>query len=327
MEKNIITLIDKVKHIEEYDFNEVALEIFQFQYHNLDTYREFCDYLNVKVANVNRIEDIPFLPVEFFKTRKIIAKGYSESHIFQSSTTTGNIPSSHYVGDISLYEHAILHTFNNNFGLCGDFHFVALLPGYVERKNASLVYMVDYLMQSSGMETRPFFLHEYKKSLDYIHNYSEDKQIVLWGVTHALLQLCEYNTHLNNVIIIETGGMKGMGKELTREELYHTLNEKLNPKALHSEYGMTELLSHAYSTDGQWYRPASTMRVVLRDLYSPMRIIGEGRGGINVVDLCNVLSCSFIATQDIGIIHHNTTFSVLGRIDNSELRGCNLMAL
>ncbi len=327
MKENILQLIDKVKHITAYDFNEIALEMFYFQYNNVSTYREYCDYLRINTAKITTKENIPFLPIEFFKSRKILAEAMTYAHVFQSSTTTGNTPSKHYIADIDLYKHSIKSTFERNFGDAKNYHFVALLPGYVERQNASLVFMVNYLMELAGMESRPFFMHDYDNLLLYLQKYKEGKQVVLWGVTHALLQLSQYNSALKDVIIIETGGMKGMGKELINKELYENIKIKLTPAAIFSEYGMTELLSHAYSKDGTNYFSNDTLSIFLRDIYSPLHLIHEGRGAINVIDLYNIYSCSFIATQDIGVIHSDNSFSILGRLDNSEIRGCNLMAI
>ncbi len=327
LKENILQLIEKVNHIHAYDFNDVALEMFYFQYKNVTTYREFCDYLGIQVHHVTSVEQIPFLPIEFFKSRKIVMEGRGYSHVFQSSTTTGNTPSSHYIVDIELYKLNIKRTFEQHFGDISQYHFVALLPGYLERKNASLVFMVNQLMELSGMQEKPFFLHDYENLVKYLYEYKGSKQVILWGVTHALLQLAAYSIDLNDLIIIETGGMKGLGKELTREELYEQLYTQLRPKAICSEYGMTELLSHAYSSDGQNYNPSATLAIFLRDIYSPLQLVAGCRGAINVIDLCNVYSCSFIATQDIGTKNQDNTFSVLGRLDNSEIRGCNLMSL
>lgn len=327
LKENILHLIEKVNHIQEYDFNEVALEMFYFQYKNVNTYKEFCNYMGIHAPHVNTVEKIPFLPIEFFKSRKIFTEGRNCSHIFQSSTTTGNIPSKHYIVDIELYKQSIKRTFEQHFGAVTHYHFVALLPGYLERKNASLVFMVNYLMEIAGMHNKPFFLHDHDNLVKYLNDYDGGKQVILWGVTHALLQLSTTKIDLNDIIIVETGGMKGIGKELTREELYLHINAQLGPKAIYSEYGMTELLSHAYSNNGQNYIPSETLSIILRDIYSPLQLVKEGRGAINVIDLCNVYSCSFLATQDMGVKNADNTFSVLGRLDNSEIRGCNLMAL
>lgn len=321
------TLRDNIFALQGSLTNDLILQVYDFQYRNNPVYRRFVDLLGRYPQN-NDIASIPFLPVELFKTHKILADGLSEAGFFESSGTTGVVQSRHYISDFSAYDRSWLQTFRQFYGDPEGWVILGLLPSYLERRHASLVYMVDGLMKASGRPENDFFLNDLfalSKKLRALA--AKGQQVMLWGVTFALLDFAEqFPGPLPNVTIMETGGMKGRRKELTREELHITLSRALQPKAIHSEYGMTEMLSQAYSTDAGIFRTARVMKVLRRDLYNPLHCDEKaGRGLINVIDLANLQSCSFLATQDIGEFFSDGSFKVLGRSDNSDVRGCNLL--
>jgi phenylacetate-coenzyme A ligase PaaK-like adenylate-forming protein len=312
------------------DFPETTLKVFDYQYRNNQVYRDFVTFLGKDNSKVKTIGDIPFLPVEFFRNHKIISGERPVEIIFESSGTTGFTPGRHFVCDLKLYEHSFLKAFRLFYGDPGAYLIIALLPSYTERAGSSLVYMADKLIKKSHHPGSGF----YKVKTDDILNAiakgrKEGLRILLLGVSFALLDLAENGpADLSGVIIMETGGMKGRRKELTRSELHHILKEKLNVSSIHSEYGMTELMSQAYSADkGLFYTPP-WMQIVIRDPHDPLCLYKQyGKsGGINIIDLANLNSCSFISTGDLGKLHEDGGFEVLGRFDNSDIRGCNLMA-
>lgn len=320
--------IDKVFSLKsDKDFNTMALSIFNFQYQNNKVYRGFIDQF--KTSEIDHYSKIPFLPVEFFKSHEIISGERKNSDvIFMSSSTTSQIPSKHIVSDVTVYEKSFLKGFECFYGNPKDYAIIALLPNYLERKGSSLVYMFDKLIQLSKNEKSGFFLEDYEKVKSALTELKNSNQkTILIGVTYALLDLAEQGFQLNdNFIVMETGGMKGRRKELLKEELHQILKEKLNVSAIHSEYGMTELLSQAYSKGNGLFDCPPWMKILVRDTEDPLSLVKENKtGGINVIDLANVNSCSFIATQDLGRSKGNRTFELMGRFDNSDVRGCNLM--
>lgn len=312
------------------DFESLALAIFSYQFEHIELYGKFCQVLNRTPNQVKALEDIPFLPIEFFKTHQILKNNSSYEEIFTSSGTTGMQTSKHYVSDLEIYEKSFKTAFRQFYGEIEDYVVLALLPSYLERKGSSLIYMADHLIKDSKHPQSGFYLDNLNllsknlKELD-----KSGQKVLLLGVSFALLDLVEKNKFsLQHTIIMETGGMKGRRKELTREELHTTLKEGFGVKHIHSEYGMTELLSQAYSKgDGLFYCP-KTMQVLIREPEDPLNIVGYGKnGGINILDLANINSCSFIATQDLGRRYKDGSFEVLGRFDHSDIRGCNLMVL
>ncbi len=314
------------------NFDKIALQIFEFQYNNNLVYKQFCDLLKKSPESVTSINEIPFLPISFFKTHQIITSKINNKLdiLFTSSGTTGVVTSSHYVTDLNLYKESFTKGFNQFYGNPEDYTILALLPSYLEREGSSLVYMFDHLIKQSSNKNSGFYLFNLDELIDKIDFLeSQNKKIVLIGVTYALLDLIEKRSFkLKNTIIMETGGMKGKRKELIREELHDILCKGFGVTKIHSEYGMTELLSQAYSKGDGIFECPPWMRVVIRDTEDSLSYIpNEKIGGINVIDLANINSCSFIATQDLGKKYDNDTFEVLGRFDNSDIRGCNLMVI
>jgi hypothetical protein len=311
------------------NFWETTLKVFNYQYLNNQVYKEFITYLGRGINALNIISDIPFLPVELFRNHKIITGERPVEMIFESSGTTGVSPGRHYVSDLKLYEKSFLNSFRLFYGDPAEYIFIALLPSYIERENSSLVYMAEKLIRESNHPFSGFYKGKGDAILKAFKNGKEEgSKIILLGVSFALLDLAEYESpDLSGVIIMETGGMKGRRKELTRSELHHLLKEKLNVNSIHSEYGMTELMSQAYSAgDGIFYCPP-WMKIILRDPQDPLSLYMQPgiTGGINIIDLANLNSCAFIATGDLGRLHEDGGFEVLGRFDNSDIRGCNLM--
>jgi len=312
------------------DFNKIALEIFQFQAKNCAVYKEFITLLNINISVVKSVNEIPFLPIQFFKSHKIISSKEPVQRIFLSSGTTGNTQSKHHITDLSIYEKSFTKGFENLYGAIENYTVLALLPSYLERDGSSLIYMANYFIEKSNKSKSGFYLNnleELHKNL--IELDKNNDKILLIGVSFALLDLVEaYKFDLKNTIIMETGGMKGRRKELIREELHQVLSNGFGVEKIHSEYGMTELLSQAYSKGNGIFECPPWMKVLTRDTEDALTILPEGKsGGINVIDLANINSCSFIATQDLGKTYKNGTFEVLGRFDDSDIRGCNLMVL
>lgn len=311
-------------------FTQIALQTYEYQYLNVPVYREFCDLLGKNPSRVAQLKDIPFLPIEFFKSHKVVHSKRSEEAIFTSSGTTGMQLSKHYVSDLELYRSSFRAGFDRFYGQASDFCILALLPSYQERPGSSLIYMVDDLIRNSKDSGSKFLNGDNLTISRYIASCdSGQKPVLLIGVSFALLDLAiEFPMQLKNTIVMETGGMKGRRKELVREELHQILRQGFGVSEIHSEYGMTELLSQAYSSgNGCFYTPP-WMKIMLRDTEDPLSYVDHQKtGGINVIDLANRYSCSFIATQDLGKSHANGSFEILGRFDHSDIRGCNLMAL
>ncbi|MGJ8743396.1 acyl transferase [Polaribacter sp.] len=312
------------------DFTKVALAVFKHQFTNNKVYRSFCDLLYVHPSDVTTIEEIPFLPIQFFKSREVISSSNKVQETFTSSGTTGSITSKHLVTDISVYKESYLKGFAYFYGNIEKYVVLALLPNYLERKGSSLVFMVDDLIQKSKNEESGFYLDNIQELAQKLKELDKKGQkILLIGVSFALLDLIELQQfNLKNTIIMETGGMKGRRKELVREELHQLLQNGFGVTKIHSEYGMTELLSQGYSNGNGIFKTPPWMKILTRDTEDALTIQqADKTGGINVIDLANYNSCSFIATQDLGKVHKNGTFEIIGRFDNSDIRGCNLMVL
>lgn len=311
-------------------FEKIALKVFRFQYDNNSVYREFCQFLNVEKQQVKSIEQIPFLPIQFFKSHEVLSSQEEIQETFTSSGTTGMTTSRHLVTDISLYEESYRKGFSQFYGNIENYAVLALLPSYLDREGSSLIYMVDDLIKLSNHPESGFYLNNYDELIQKLLELdAAGENIILIGVTYALLDLIEkQNFQLKNTIIMETGGMKGKRKEMIREELHELLCKGFGLEAIHSEYGMTELLSQAYSLGNGVFECPNWMQILIRDTEDALSYVGNGKtGGINVIDLANINSCSFIATQDLGKKQPNNSFEVLGRFDNSDIRGCNLMVL
>jgi len=311
-------------------FEKIALKVFRFQYDNNIVYREFCELLGTEKQSVKTLQQIPFLPIQFFKSHKVITGTGTAEETFTSSGTTGTITSKHFVTNVDFYEESYRKGFSQFYGNIEDYVVLALLPSYLEREGSSLIYMVEDLIQMSNHLESGFYLHNHDDLIKKLTELDQAGQnVILIGVTYALLDLIEkHQFQLSNTIIMETGGMKGKRKEMIREELHDILCKGFGVSAIHSEYGMTELLSQAYSLGDGVFECPSWMRILIRDTEDPFTYMENGKtGGINVIDLANINSCSFIATQDLGKKNPNTSFEVLGRFDNSDIRGCNLMVL
>lgn len=311
-------------------FEKIALKVFRFQYENNLVYREFCDFLKTDVQKVKSLQQIPFLPIQFFKSHEVVSNTNEIQETFTSSGTTGMITSQHLVTDVSLYEQSYRLAFSEFYGNIEDYAVLALLPSYLERSGSSLIYMVEDLIELSNNEHSGFYLHNYDELISKLTELDNSGQnVILIGVTYALLDLIEkQHFQLKNTLIMETGGMKGHRKEMIREELHQILSQGFGVPSIHSEYGMTELLSQAYSLGNGIFECPSWMYILIRDTEDALSYVDYGKtGGVNVIDLANINSCSFIATQDLGKKYSNNTFEVLGRFDHSDIRGCNLMVI
>lgn len=320
--------IEEVLSIENpYSFNAKAIQIFHFQYKNNEVYKSFVDILGIVPERVKDIAQIPFLPISFFKTHMVLC-GNEYMGVFTSSATSGKGQSKHYVKELFVYEKSFIQCFNNVYGNHTDFAFLALLPSYMEREGSSLVYMADYFVKHSKYNQSGFYLNEYDNLIAKLLHLKENNiPTVLLGVSFALLEFAEkFTLDLSGIIVMETGGMKGKREELTRVELHNKLCKSFNVDKIHSEYGMTELMSQFYSKGDGVFSVHNFHKIFIRDLSDPFTFLsGNKTGGINIVDLTNMYSCSFIATDDVGRLLDENTFEVLGRTDNSEMRGCNLL--
>lgn len=310
------------------EFNALALETFRFQYGNNSVYRKFCGLLGQAPRTVDSVEKIPFLPISFFKTHPVVSSNNPHEITFTSSGTTGQETSKHFVTDLSIYEESFRRGFQHFYGDIEEYAVLALLPSYLEREGSSLIYMVDDLIKNSKNPHSGFYLHDLaalKEKLELLE--AEKNKILLIGVSFALLDLTEkYSFNLKSTIVMETGGMKGRRKEMIRAELHQLLKSGFGVENIHSEYGMTELLSQAYSSENGIFEYPSWMKVLIRDPEDALTLLPNGKsGGVNVIDLANIYSCSFIATQDLGKNIGEGKTEILGRFDNSDIRGCNLL--
>lgn len=312
------------------EFEKTALKVFRHQYEHNQVYQDFCSLLKKDKSNVKSITEIPFLPIQFFKSHEIVSSTHPVQETFTSSGTTGAATSRHLVTDISLYEQSFRKAFSQFYGNIEDYVVLALLPSYLERNGSSLIYMVNDLIEGSNHSESGFYLTNYDELIQKLTQLdSSGQNVLLIGVTYALLDLVEKQPfQLKNTIIMETGGMKGKRKEIIREELHRILCHGFGVPSIHSEYGMTELLSQAYSLGNGIFECPPWMSVLIRDAEDALTYVDYGKtGGINVIDLANINSCSFIATQDLGKKYPNHSFEVLGRFDSSDIRGCNLMVV
>jgi len=328
--KNLIPASDIFTISSQKQFEKIALKVFRFQYDNNAVYRQFCELLKVEKGSVKSLQEIPFLPIQFFKSHEVLSDKKPVQEIFTSSGTTGMVTSRHLVTDVTLYEESYRKAFSEFYGNIEDYAVLALLPSYLERQGSSLIYMVEDLIKLSNNPHSGFYLHNHDELIGkMIELEKQEQNVILIGVTYALLDLIEKrNFNFNNTIIMETGGMKGKRKEMIREELHQQLCDGFDVSAIHSEYGMTELLSQAYSLGEGIFECPPWMNILIRDTEDALTYVDNGKtGGINVIDLANINSCSFIATQDLGKKYPNNSFEVLGRFDNSDIRGCNLMVL
>ena len=321
-------LIQQIQSIDPSVFDETALKVFRYQAKHNDVYAKFLDLLSIRIDQVNTVEAIPFLPISLFKNEIIKTGLWEPEVIFTSSGTTGNQTSSHHIRSLAWYRDQSLKGFEQRYGPVQNYCILALLPSYLERKGSSLVYMVDQFISLSNYKQSGYFLYDLDRLIEVLLD-CKSRQIrtLLIGVSFALLDFAEKNAiDLSDTIIMETGGMKGRRQEITREELHQILSKAFQVDYIHSEYGMTELLSQAYSKGNGLFNPMHTMKVFCRELTDPLTLQKPGKSGlINIIDLANLDSCSFIATDDLGIVHPDGSFEVLGRLDHSDIRGCNLL--
>ena len=304
------------------------MEVFRFQYLNNPVYRQWCDCLKIHMDKIDAVEKIPFLPVSFFKTHKVVCGNFQPELIFESSGTTQTVNSRHYVKCAKIYEESFVKGFQHFYGNADEYCIVGLLPNYLERGNSSLIKMADGLIKLSKHAESGFYLYDFARLHSLLQSLESRRQkTLLFGVTFALLDFAEqFPMQLQHTIVMDTGGMKGRKKEMTRHEVHQFLQKNLGVKTIHSEYGMTELLSQAYSQgEGKYVCPA-WMKVGVRDENDPLRVRQQGKGLLNIIDLANMYSCSFIATDDVGSVGKNY-FEIWGRRDNSDLRGCNLLVV
>ncbi|MDR6339206.1 hypothetical protein HNQ91_002257 [Filimonas zeae] len=306
---------------------DAALQLFNIQYQRNPVYKQWCDTLKVAPENVQDITQIPFLPVSFFKTRQVVCGSFEPEALFESSGTTQTVNSRHLVKELALYEQSCVAAFEREYGAIAEWCVIGLLPAYLERKNSSLVHMVNQFIAISAVPESGFYLYEYDKLYHTLQQLeARGQKTLLIGVTFGLLDFAEAHTmQLQHTVVMETGGMKGRRRELTREEVHGFLTERLGVPHIHSEYGMTELLSQAYSKGAGLYRCPPWMKIVVRDEEDPLLVREHGRGVINIIDLANRDSCAFIATDDVGIVYEDGSFEVRGRMDVSDIRGCSLL--
>ena len=331
--KNIIPS-NNLLSVTPQNFEETALAVFNFQYLQNPVYNQFCKALHIEPAKINTLNKIPFLPIAFFKTHVVTTTQFEAAALFESSGTTQTINSKHLIKDIALYEQSFSAAFRLFYGNPKDWCIIALLPSYLERKNSSLVMMADKLIEESGHLKSGFYLNELEKLHGTLLQLEKQQQkTLLIGVTFALLDFAEkYPTPLQHTTIMETGGMKGRREELTRPEVHEILCTNFKLNKIHSEYGMTELLSQAYSKGDGIFNCPPWMKIVLREEDDPLSVQLSNNsktisGAINVIDLANVYSCSFLATEDVGKVYEDGSFEVWGRLDNSDIRGCSLLVI
>ncbi len=321
--------MNDIFHIKtEEDFQLCCLETFRYQYEQVDIYRTFTDYLKIRPDEIHTIEQIPFLPIEIFKNHILLDRSFTAGHYFQSSGTTQTLRSRHYIADFELYEESIYRSFSQFIGAPEDFIFLGLLPNYSENQHSSLIYMVDFLMKTSGKPENGYFLYNHTELLAVLETLKkQQKKVILFGVSFALIDFLDAVSGFSfpELTVIETGGMKGRKEEITKDELLSLLKNGFGTERIFSEYSMTELLSQAYSLEHNEYKTPAWMKILIREPEDPLRFLPEGRtGAVNIIDLANRHSCSFIATQDLGK-STGDTFQILGRMDHSDIRGCSLL--
>lgn len=313
---------------DDIEFNTIALEIFKYQASQNSVYQSYIKHLNIDIQSIKSYQDIPFLPIQFFKTQDVTTSESTPEITFTSSGTTGMTNSKHHVSDLKWYTESYRKAFELFYGPIQDITILALLPSYLERDGSSLIYMIDDLINSSQQDKSGYFLYDLNVLKDTLEDLKKsNKKTLLIGVTYALLDFVEqHQIDFPELIVMETGGMKGKRKEMVREELHQLLQDGFGVKSIHSEYGMTELLSQGYSNGEGLFKTPSWMKILIRDTNDPLTLLDNKKtGAINVIDLANVNSCSFIATQDLGKFHEDGSFEILGRFDNADIRGCNLL--
>jgi hypothetical protein len=307
----------------------IALRLFQYQAVNNPVYAQYLHHLKIDIPAISKINDIPFMPISFFKNHEIKTGDWAVDKYFSSSGTTGSLTSTHYVADLNFYLAHAEACFTRFFGPLTEYHFLALMPSYLERGNSSLIAMMDFFIKRSQSEFSGFYLYEHDKLIADIKRLQKDssRKIILWGVSFALLDLAEgHRPDLSGCMVFETGGMKGRRAEITRNQLHEQLKAGFNVDMIFSEYGMTELLSQAYTRGGDLFYPSPSMKIVIRDILDPFeKGLVERVGGINVIDFANIHSIAFIETEDSGKVYQDGLFEVLGRLDNTDVRGCNLL--
>jgi phenylacetate-coenzyme A ligase PaaK-like adenylate-forming protein len=325
---SIKSFTDVISSVNENNFQDIALSLFQFQAIHNPVYQSFLQYLGINPTKIASIDQIPFLPIGFFKTSILKTGNWQPSTIFTSSGSSGTTTSQHSVNDVEFYLHHATQIFERVYGSLKDYHILALLPSYLERQGSSLISMMEHFIRLTESTHSGFYLYnqdEFISKADFLKN--DKRKVMVWGVSFALLDLAEKNqVDLSKAIVMETGGMKGRRKEWVREELHQFLCARFNVKSIHSEYGMTELLSQAYSNGDGLFESPNSLKIVIKDLNDPFQTLETGKTGlISIIDLANAHSCAFIQTQDLGRITQNGYFEVLGRMDNSDVRGCNLL--
>ena len=326
--RNAFLSFDQITSLSEFEAQAIAL--FTYQYYHNPVYRSYCDLIKKNPSDIKKSEDIPCLPIQFFKTHTVCCEIPIPKTYFSSSKTTGQIASKHYIRDIQLYIKSFVRTFSSFYGPVHNYAIIALLPSYLERNDSSLVFMAQHLIQMSNHPESDFYLNEWDKLHNTLHRLEQEKQpTLLLGVSFALLECVErFQWQLNNTIIMETGGMKGMRKEWIRSALHKKLQDGFGVSQIHSEYGMTELFSQAYAQEDGRFKTPPWMKVNTRSTEDPFEFLENNKtGALNIIDLANVDSCAFIATEDLGKTHSDGSFEVLGRFDYAEIRGCNLLAL
>ncbi|MCK6617512.1 MAG: acyl transferase [Cyclobacteriaceae bacterium] len=315
--------------VNEATFGNIALSVFRYQALYNPVYGEYIKALGIKSQEISGVHEIPFLPIDFFRTHTVKSGNWNEEVIFTSSGTTGTATSSHHINDVSFYHNNARLCFEYFFGPLTNYYFLALLPSYLERSTSSLVSMIRHFIELSGNTGSGFYLNNLTQLVDDVRKLQDTgkRKIVVWGVSFALLDLAEkLAPDLSNCLVFETGGMKGRRREITREELHRVLKQGLHAERIFSEYGMTELLSQAYTGGGSRFKCPPWMRVMARDFTDPLQVGQQNKtGGLNVIDLANLHSVAFIETADMGIVFEDGSFEVLGRLDNAEIRGCNLL--
>jgi len=321
-------LAKKIIEVSPDNFNELALKVFNFQYNHNILYKQYVDLLRIVPSSVNSIEAIPFLPIQFFKNNIIKSDSWHEEIVFSSSGTTGKTTSKHFVRSLEFYQQIAANTFEKFYGPLEKYTILGLLPSYLERSDSSLVYMVDHFIKLSTSPLSGFYLDDFEKLLDTIVAARKAQSpVIVIGVTFALLDMADrFTVDLSDCILMETGGMKGKRKELIRSEVHQQLHQAFNVETVHSEYGMTELLSQGYSKGNGLFEPGYTMRILTREVTDPLTLQKTKRNGVlNIIDLANLDTCSFLATDDLGKVYADGSFEVAGRLDTSDIRGCNLL--
>lgn len=327
---DINSLSQRIISVNSLTFDDLALEIFRLQYDQNPVYRSYVNALGKHPADIKGADEVPFLPIEFFKTKNVKTGEWNTNCVFESSGTGQAETSKHQVFDEAFYLQNCLTSFESIYGAVKGYTILALLPSYLERSNSGLVSMVNYFIKETGKDASGFFLNEFQALNDVLLSLRDrNEKVLLIGVTFGLLDFSEaFQMSFPDLIVMETGGMKGRREEMIREDVHEVLKKAFNVEHIHSEYGMTELFSQAYSIGEGVFKPSPTMKVIARDLNDPLTYPFSGRnGGLNIIDLANFKTSSFIETKDMGVVHEDGTFEVRGRIDNAELRGCNLMII